>query len=315
MKIVILEPIGLSNEELEERLGPLSDHDIDMYDSIAKSPEEMIQRAQTADILVIANTPLTKEVIEACPSLKMISVAFVGIDHIAQDICKERNIIISNSANYCTHAVAELALGLTISVLRNIPRCDDATRALETKQGLVGHELYQKTFGLVGMGAIGCQVAKLALAFGCRVIAYNRSENPTMKALGVEYISLENLMSQSDIVSVHVPLTPDTRHLIAASQIDMMKPSAILINTARGPIVDQAYLAQALKANKIAGAGIDVFDQEPALTKDEALIYENTAVLTPHVAYATKESILRRGQIVIDNIIAYLEDKPQNVML
>lgn len=315
MNIVILEPIGLSASDLKLKLQPLNHHNITIYDSISKNKEEMIKRSESADILIIANTPLEEEVISKCPHLKMISVAFVGIDHIAQDICKKRNILIANAANYCTNAVAELTFGLTLSVLRNIPQCDIKTRALKTKEGLIGNELYQKTFGIIGTGAIGTQVAKIALAFGCRVLAYSRNENKSLLDLGVQYIPLKELMKTADIISLHMALTKDTQQLINKEMIDLMKANAILINTARGPIVDQKYLALALKNKAIAGAGIDVFDTEPALTKDEALLYEATAVLTPHVAYATKESIERRADIVIENIRAYLNKKPQNVML
>lgn len=315
MNIVILEPIGLSKSDLELKFQHLKEHNITIYETISSNESEMIERSASADILIIANSPLPESVISKCLNLKMISVAFVGIDHIAHDICKNRNILISNSANYCTYAVAELALGLTISVLRNIPRCDDATRAFSNKNGLVGHELYKKTFGIIGTGAIGTQVAKVALAFGCEVVAYSRRENKELIDLGIKYMTLESLMSSADVVSVHVPLTKETNQLLNKEMIDLMKPSSILINTARGPIVDQVYLADALKNKRIAGAGIDVFDKEPSLTKDEALIYEETAVLTPHVAYATKESIQRRADIVIENIVSYLKDEPQNVML
>lgn len=315
MNIVILEPIGLSTFDLKLKLQPLSHHNITIHDSISKNNEEMIKRSKSADILVIANTPLEEEVIKECPHLKMISVAFVGIDHIAQDICIKRNILIANAANYCTNAVAELTLGLTLSVLRNIPRCDTKTRSLKNKEGLIGNELYQKTFGIIGTGAIGTQVAKIALAFGCQVVASSRNENKNLLDLGVQYLPLKALMETADIISLHVALTKDTKELINKEMIDLMKKNAILINTARGPIVDQSYLALALKNKTIAGAGIDVFDKEPALTKDEALLYEETAVLTPHVAYATKESIERRADIVMENIIAYLNNTPQNVML
>jgi D-3-phosphoglycerate dehydrogenase len=315
MKIVILEPIGLEKSLLKEMLSPLEDEEIVIYDTISKDEDEMIQRTKEAEVIVIANTPLSKKVIESCPKLQLISVAFVGIDHIAIDICKEKSITICNAAQYCTHAVSELTLGLTLSVLRNIPQCDLKTRALQTKEGLVGHELFQKSFGIVGTGDIGSQVAKLALAFGCSVYAYSKTEKESLKALGVEYISLEALVRKVDILSIHVPLTDQTNNLINSNLLDRMKPSSILINTARGPIVDQKYLAYCLREGKIAGAGIDVFDMEPPLNESQQLINENKAVLTPHVAYATKESIRRRGQIVIDNIIGFIEGKPKNVML
>lgn len=312
MKIVIMEPLGIEKDYLNDLLANLSKiHDIEIYEEKTSDVDEMISRAKDADILVIANNPLPGIVIENCPKLKMISVAFVGIDHIDQKICKERGITISNAAGYCDYAVSELALGLTLSVLRNIPRCDHATRQLATKEGLVGHELYGKTFGIIGTGAIGLKTAGLAKAFGCNVIAYSR----TQKDVDIEYVDLETLLKSSDIVSLHTPLTSATKGLIGKAELDLMKPSAILINTARGPIVDNAYLSECLAEGRIAGAGIDVFDIEPPLNADEQLIKNKTAVLTPHVAFATHESIQRRAAIVIENIEGWFENSPQNVML
>lgn len=313
MKIVIMEPLGIGQENLNSLMAE-TDHDFTVYDSKTTDTNEQIKRAKDADVLIIANTPLSGEVIRACDNLKFISVAFVGVDHVNLEACKEKDIMVCNAAEYCTHAVAELAIGLTLSVLRNIPRCDVATRKLGVKDGLVGHELYGKTFGIIGTGAIGIRTAEIAKAFGCKVIAYSRSEKEEVKAMGIEYQSLEALLQASDIVSLHTPLTPNTKGLINNHAIDLMKSSAVLINTARGPIVDNKYLAQALKEGKISGAGIDVFDIEPPLLEDEALIHEPTAVLTPHVAYATFESIFRRAFIVFDNIQKWLDGEPQNVM-
>lgn len=315
MNIVIMEPLGIERDALDALLQNLYEHNITIYDEKTTDEDELIERAKDADILVIANNPLPGRVIDACPHLKMISVAFVGVDHIDQTACKKKGIRISNAAGYCTHAVSELAMGLTLSVLRNIPRCDQKTRILQTKTGLVGNELYKKTFGVVGTGAIGMQTAKLATAFGCKVLCYSRSVKQELIALGAEYVDLKTLMIQSDIVSLHTPLTEATHHLINAELLDLMQPNSILINTARGPIVDNVYLSKCLSEGKIAGAGIDVFDIEPPLRQSEQLITNDTAVLTPHVAYATKESILRRAAIVIENIEKWLDQKPQNIML
>jgi len=315
MNIVILEPLGISDDALNIILEPLKHHNITVYDQKTAQINELTERSNEADVLVIANNPLPGEVIRACPNLKMISVAFVGVDHIDLDVCKEKNITISNAAGYCNHAVAELAIGLTLSVLRNIPRCDAVTRWLKTKDGLVGNELYKKTFGIIGTGAIGIQTALIAKAFGCKVVAYSRTIRQDVLDLGIEYLEFDDLLSQSDIVSLHTPLTNNTRNLIDHRAINLMKSSAILINTARGPIVDNAYLSKCLTEGRLAGAGIDVFDIEPPLNTKQQLIQNNTAVLTPHVAYATHESILRRASIVIDNITDWIDNKPQNVML
>ncbi len=313
MKIIIMEPLGISQDDLQVLINNLGDEVI-AYDSKTTDPNEQIKRAKDADVLIIANTPLTGEVIDACPNLKMISVAFVGVDHVDLEVCKARNIVISNAAEYCTHAVAELALGLTLSVLRNIPRCDNRTRSLNTKDGLIGHELYKKTFGVVGTGAIGIKTAQLAHAFGCKVLAYSRTEKQELLTIGVTYLSLEELLQQSDIVSLHTPLTEATKNLINQEKLDLMKTTSILINTARGPIVDNGYLSTCLSEGRLAGAGIDVFDIEPPLRREDTLINNENAVLTPHIAYATHESILRRARIVFDNITAYKNNSPQNVM-
>ncbi len=316
MKIIIMEPLGITNDSLNNLTSNLKkEHDVISYDTKTTDKSELVRRAENADVLVIANNPLPNSVIRELDNLKMISVAFVGVDHVGLDTCKERDIRISNAAGYCTEAVAELAIGLTLSVLRNIPRCDKASRDLVSKDGLVGRELYKKTFGIIGTGAIGIKTAEYAKVFGCNVIAYSKSEKEEVKKMGIKYVSLEELMSTSDIVSVHTPLTPSTKLLLNKEKLDLMKKSSILINTARGPIVDNNYLAELLSSKRISGAGIDVFDVEPPLSLSDTLINEKTAVLTPHVAFATDESIQRRAAIVIENIEKWIDGKDQNIML
>ena len=316
MKIVIMEPLGISDNALENLLKNLKlNNEVISYKEKTTNNQELIKRADGADAIIIANNPLSGEVIKSLSNLKMISVAFVGIDHIDVDVCKKQNIRISNAAGYCTNAVAELAIGLTLSVLRNIPKCDTAARNLSNKNGLVGNELFSKTFGIIGTGAIGLKTAEFAKVFGCKVLAYSRTQKESALNLGVEYVSLDKLLSESDIISIHTPLTKETKYLLNSSKLDLMKSTAILINTARGPIVDNEYLAELLAKGKIAGAGIDVFDIEPPLRLEDTLINQKNAVLTPHIAYATEESILRRASIVISNIELWMENKLQNIML
>ena len=181
---------------------------------------------------------------ERCPNLKMISVAFTGVDHVDMDYCRERGILVSNCAGYSNTAVSELVFGLALSLYRRIIECDRAVRAGKDKTGLVGLELAGKTFGIIGMGAIGTRTAQLAKAFGCRVLGFNRSPK---QVEGVRMVELDELLRESDIASLHVPLTEQTRGMIGEREIGLMKPSAILINTARGPVVDSAALAAALK--------------------------------------------------------------------
>ena len=163
----------------------------------------------------------------------------------------------------------------------------------------------------MGTGAIGLRVARIAAAFGCRVLAYSRTKK---QVEGVEYVDLDTLLRESDIVSLHVPQTAATVGMIGERELSLMKPSAILINTARGPIVDSKALAKALTDGKIAGAGIDVFEVEPPVATDHPLFSAPNVVATPHVAFATAESMVKRAVIVMDNIDCYLNGKPQNVI-
>ncbi|MCI9353570.1 MAG: hydroxyacid dehydrogenase [Firmicutes bacterium] len=317
MKIVIIEPLGITPEKVEEaaKVVKQKGHEVIYYETRTEDAIELIERGKDADIIIVANLPLRKNVIEHCKNLKLLSVAFTGVDHIDIDYCKQKGIMVCNAAGYSTNAVAELAFGLAISALRNIPACDNVTRIEGTKAGLVGTELYNKTFGVVGTGAIGTKVALIAQAFGCNVIAYSRTERENVKQAGIKYVSLEELLKQSDIVSLHVPFNNETKELIGKEQIALMKKTAILLNTARGGVVDNKALADALNEQKIAGAGIDVFEMEPPIPKTHPLVNAKNTVLTPHVAFASEEALYARALIVFDNIINWEAGTAKNVIV
>lgn len=316
MKIVIIEPLGITPEKLAEATAAVKarGHEIVAYDTKEEDQDKLAERGKDADIIIIANQPFRKNVIEKCKNLKLLSVAFTGVDHIDVDFCKEKDICVCNAAGYSTNAVAELAFGLAISVLRNIPACDAVCRKEGTKAGLVGGELFGKTFGVVGTGAIGGKVAKIAQAFGCKVVAYSRTVKPEMQGAGIEYLSLEDVLKVSDIVSLHVPLNDKTKGLIGEKEIALMKKNAILLNTARGPVVDSEALAKALNEERIAGAGIDVFEMEPPVPAEHPLLHSKHTVVTPHVAFASHEALFTRAQIVSENILKWEDGKPQNVI-
>lgn len=316
MKIVVMEPLGVALEKINALAAALqaAGHEFVYYTSKETQQDKLLARVQDADIIMLANQPLSAEIINACPKLKMLSVAFTGVDHVALDACRARNILVCNAAGYSTNAVAELTFGLAISVIRNIVPCDARCRKEGTKDGLVGFELFGKTFGVVGTGAIGARVAKIAAAFGCRVLAYSRTAKQELVDAGVQYVSLDELLAQSDFVSLHVPLTDATRGLINAEAIAKMKQGAVLLNTARGPVVDSAALAAALNAGKLAGAGIDVFEGEPPIGKDHPLCSAKNTVLTPHVAFASREALETRADIVFANIEKWLAGAPQNIV-
>lgn len=316
MKIVVMEPLGVALEKINALAAALqaAGHEFVYYTSKETQPDKLLARVQDADIIMLANQPLSAEIINGCPKLKMLSVAFTGVDHVALDACRARNILVCNAAGYSTNAVAELTFGLAISVIRNIVPCDARCRRAETKDGLVGFELFGKTFGVVGTGAIGARVAKIAAAFGCKVLAYSRTAKQELVDAGVQYVSLDELLAQSDFVSLHVPLTDATRGLINADAIAKMKQGAVLLNTARGPVVDSEALAEALNAGKLAGAGIDVFEGEPPIAKDHPLCSAKNTVLTPHVAFASREALETRADIVFANIEKWLAGAPQNIV-
>lgn len=317
MRIVMLEPLGIPEEQVMDLAKPLKDmgHEFQFCTGKTIDAKETAERARSADILIIANSPLSGDVIRMASKLRMISVAFTGVDHVDLNACREKDIRVCNAQGYATIAAAELTLALILNVLRNLIPCHESTRTGGTKDGLVGHELFGKTIGIIGTGAIGSRVAQLAKAFGCHVLAYSRSENEGAKSIGVQYVSMEKLHSESDIVSLHTPLTDETRLLINEERIGLMKRGAILINTARGAVVDSNALARALNDGRLAGAGIDVFEMEPPIPVDHPLITAKNVVLAPHVAFAAKESMLRRAEITFDNITAWLNGTPQNVKL
>ena len=308
MKIVVIEPLGVEEKKFMEiaRAAVGAEPEIVCYDTRSTDAGELIERGKDADIIAIGNLPFPREVIEGCTNLKMLAVAFTGLDHVDLRCCEERGIKVQNCAGYATTAVAELTFGLIISLYRNIVACDSVTRKEGTKDGLVGFELEGKTLGVVGTGAIGARVIGIAEAFGMDVIAYNRTPG---KVEGVAYAGLEEVLTKSDIVSLHVPLTDETRGMIGAHELSLMKRTAVLVNTARGPVVDSQALAKALEDGTIAGAAIDVFDSEPPVPGSDPLVTAPNTVLTPHVAFATKESMIKRAKIEFDNIAKFISNQ------
>ena len=316
MKIVMIEPINISMMKIEEyrQRFEAEGHQLIAYSKRAEDDQEMIKRVKDADILIIANQPLSAEVINSAENLKMISVAFTGFDHIAMEACRENDILVSNSSGYANQAVAELAFGLTIGLMRNIKDSDEAVRASKTRAGLIGNELAGKNFGIIGFGAIGQKTARIADAFGCKILVDDHKKHQLGKELGVEYLPIADLLRKSDIVSLHVPLKDSTVDLIDAEKIALMKKSAILINTARGPVVNSEALAKALNKEEIAGAGIDVFEMEPPIPEDHPLLNAKNTILTPHTAFATEEAFIKRAEIVFANIEAWFKEESQNVV-
>jgi len=308
MKIVCVEPLGISElqfKELQKKFETMG-HSLDYYMDRNEEEEALTKRMKDSDIAIISNIKLTANVLKECAKLKMLSVAFTGLDHIDLAYCKEHNIEVRNAAGYSTTAVSELAVGLMIDVMRKITELDGATRDSKGRGTFLGRELRGKTVGIIGTGAIGLATMRLLKAFGCNLLAYSRSQKDEALSMGATYCTLEELMTKSDIVSVHVPLNGETHHLVSNEMLGLMKPTAILINTARGNVVDLDALAMALKEKKIAGAATDVYEKEPPLAKEHPLLSAPNMVAVPHIGYATREAFDIRADIVFNNVIDFI---------
>lgn len=308
MKIACVESLGIGSERYESLKAHYAamGHQFTYYMDRREDEGTLAERMREADVVAISNIKLTAEVLSQCPNLKYLSVAFTGLDHIDLAYCQEHGIQVQNAAGYSTTAVSELAVGMMLDLLRNILTLSEQMHQGGSRGTFLGRELRGKTVGIVGTGAIGIATIRLLLAFGAKVVAWSRTERSEVKALGVEYASLDELLKMSDIVSLHVPLCDATRGLIGERELALMKPTALLVNTARGPVCDIAAVGKALVENRIAGAAFDVFEHEPPLPLDHLLLSTNRCLVTPHIAFATEESFAARADIVFNHIDQWL---------
>ncbi len=308
LKIVAVEPIGISKEKEEEikQLFAKYKCEFRMYYDRKEDEQTLVERIADNDVAIISNIPLSKSVLEKCPKLQLLAVAFTGIDHIDTKYCSERNITVLNASGYATEAVSELTIGLMLDVLRKISSFDKDIRNNGSRNNFLGLELKNRTVGLIGVGAIGKRTALLLKAFGAKVLAYSHHSNLVMEREDVEYVDFETLMKNSDIISLHVPLTEETENMIDKKALQLCKPSAVLINTSRGKVVNSNDLADALNNDRLAGAGMDVYETEPPLEQNHPLLNAKNCICVPHIAYATRESFDKRIEIVVANIEKWL---------
>lgn len=306
MNIVLVEPLGITNEMLLEFKNRINDlgHKFTYYNSKPKDQNELKERIIDQDIIMIANYPLSLDVLKSNTKIKYIAVAFTGLDHIPLNYCLKNGIKVSNCSGYSTTSVSEQVIGMTISLYRYIHLNNEITLQGQTSQIYgAGEEIKDKTVGIIGLGEIGLQTAKLFEAFGANVIYYSR----TKKDVKYKYVELDYLLKNSNIISLHIPSNEDTYHFLDKDKLDLVNNNCIIINTARGKVIDNEYLAYLLNEGKIKGAAIDVFDYEPPLNNDYPLLHSKNTLLTPHTAFLTKEALIRRANIEFSNVIQYLK--------
>lgn len=312
MEIVVSDPIFLP-EEYRKKLEALGD--LKVFESMPSSIEEFISRVRDADIVLVGRYGFSGKAFSASRNLKMLSVWQTGYDHIDLKAANEKGVIISNVPDYAFDSVAEMVFALALNLLRKVHIAD--TRLREGNfdwRKYVGNQLMGKTMGVIGTGSIGSRVIQIAHGFNMNVISVTgHPSEEKARRLGVKFVNLDTLLSESDIVTLHVPLTPSTEKMIGAKELAKMKKSAILINTARGKVVDEIALIEALKEKKIRGAGLDVFEKEPLPVNDPLTKLENV-VLTPHIAFLTEESLEECTYVCIQNVERFIEGKPQNVV-
>ncbi len=271
--------------------------------------ETLVELVKDVDAIIVRSKPkVTRRVIESAPKLKVIARAGVGLDNIDLDAAKERGIKVVNSPAASSRSVAELATALIFNVARKIAFADRKMReGIWAKKQCVGIELEGKTLGIVGFGRIGYQIAKIAKALGMKVLLYDPYPNEERaKEVGGKFVDLETLLRESDVVTLHVPLVEATYHMINEERLKLMKKTAILINAARGAVVDTNALVKALQEGWIAGAGLDVYEEEP-LPKNHPLTKLDNVVLTPHIGASTVEAQMRAGVQVAEQIVEILK--------
>ena len=311
MHIVVLDDFDLGSHNL----GRLAEHgEVRVYEGVPANDDELVARASDAEVALCCWTRVGSTALEMLPRLRMLSLAATGTDTVDVRAATRRGVVVCRVPAYATNAVAELTLGLMLAVARKIPAADRSFRETRTEdwRPFVGQELCGRTLGVVGTGAIGRRVARVGHCLGMKILAYDVCRNDELvEELGVAYVPLNRLFAESDVVTLHAPLTAETEHMVDAPLLALLPRHAIFVNAARAGLVDQPALYEVLKSGAIAGAGIDVLDM--GCPSAAGLLALENVVLTPHIGFNTGEAGANLAAICTDNAVRFLEGRPRNV--
>ena len=300
---------------LTDGLAPISDEDllssVELIDKKGISPEELLEVIPEMDAVIVrGRTKITDTVLSKAEKLKVVGRMGVGVDNIDLKAAEAHGVTVVNAPVATTVSVAELTIGMMLSLIREIPKADCGMKAGEwLKKELVGTELYQKTLGVIGYGNIGQAVAVRALAFGMNVIAYDLNKPiDVIQSTGAEPVSFEELLARSDMITMHLPHNESSHYLVNEATINKMKDGVLIIDAARGGVIEESALLSALDSGKVAGAALDVFETEPP--GDAPLPKHPKVVATPHIGSQTKEAQVRAGFDIVSEVVAALDEKP-----
>ncbi|MFG6687191.1 D-2-hydroxyacid dehydrogenase [Mariniflexile sp. HNIBRBA6329] len=319
MKMVVLDGYTLNPGDLTwESLKQIGD--LKVYDRTDFNPKKVLETIGEAEVIFTNKVPIPKEVLTQAPNLKYIGVLATGYNIIDVEVARDLNIVVTNVPNYGTAAVAQFTMGLLLEMCHHIGDHNNAVKKGEWTKSLDFCfwnkpliELAGKNLGIIGFGRIGQATAKIAQTFGLNILAYNRSKDFSLETSTCRYVELEELFEKSDIISLHCPLFESTEGIINKQNIAKMKDGVMIINTARGGLIVEEDLKEALNSGKVAGAAVDVVSSEP-IQENNPLLKAKNCIITPHIAWAAKESRARLLQFVVDNLKAYLSGNPENVI-
>ena len=311
MKIVVVDAVYLEEKHIKKLRSMV---DVEIFENAPKTPNELKERIKEADVVIVGWSHLTEDILNSAEKLKMVSIWATTCHYVNLEAARRKGIAVAHVPAYATEAVAEHALALLLAAARKLLLADMHVRRGEFDwRSFRGWELTGKTLGIIGTGAIGCRVAEIVKAFKTKILAFDKYPNfKKAEEIGMKYVNLQTLLKESDVITLHVPLTPETEGLIGEKEIEVMKSGCVLINTSQGKVIDEKALIHALKSPKLSYAGLDVFEQEPP-PKDNPLFKLDNTVLSPHIAFHTIEAAKRCTDICIDNVIKFLEGRPQNL--